>query len=252
MADRQGHHVIPQYLALNQVIQALGYDVFSIENVISLPATNDVGNPPRESPHTGGHLRSYYAGIERFLGSINAERAREDPNYREAKANELNRFVGDLKEGLRTGHVFTNTPLGWIPEQTSRQNEGFFAEREARQFSGLPPDFVREFGLEQFLFPPSQQTILTTPIVDDRWPLPPSVAMPDFPPLPGSVPGYIAFPPETFPVGAPAGPSVLMGVPATAPFVAPEQLSETNPAVAAATAAAAAVAAAVATLGAPV
>src|SRR5262249_31335707 len=118
MAWFQVHHIISQQFSGNPTVQMLAnnnlFDIQSSQNLVDLPSSRILAAILDVSPHNGGHLSSYYDGIENFLDAQNA------PNLSpQDVSNNVNQFVDAVRLGLLTGQVYTNTPLGWTPEQTN-------------------------------------------------------------------------------------------------------------------------------------
>ena len=130
---RQEHHIIAQQFSSHPVIQRLAganlFDIQSGQNLMWLPADRQQATTDSLSPHTGGHLSSYYEGTERFLASQN------DPSLSiQDVSNNLNRFTNDLTIGLATGQLLTNTPSGLSRDQANQQNEQFYYDKVGLNF----------------------------------------------------------------------------------------------------------------------
>lgn len=127
------HHILPRLLASHPVIKFLD-DRFShdaIRNRMALPSTQRLATELSSSPHTGGHLGTYYEGFRTFL-----EQVKRSPRYNAAIAgdsraqdelvSDLNGLVAAAKYALANGHLFANTPEGMTTEQANDENEKWF------------------------------------------------------------------------------------------------------------------------------
>ena len=121
----QTHHIISLKFASDPVIKTLTnaglFDIEGSQNLLSLPANQELAAELGVSPHTGGHLSSYYDGIEQFLGSQNSQNLTP-----QQLSGNVNQFINAVRTGLATGQLYTNTPLGQTPEQTNTQNRQFY------------------------------------------------------------------------------------------------------------------------------
>jgi hypothetical protein len=121
----QTHHIISLQFADTPVIQTLTkaglFDFEGLQNLQRLPADQQLAADLVVSPHTGGHLSSYYDGIQQFLNSQTDQSLTP-----QQQSDNLNQFIYAVRLGLVTGQLYTNTPLGQTPEQTNKQNQQFY------------------------------------------------------------------------------------------------------------------------------
>lgn len=101
MAILWEHHIIPKNCAGHQALE--GTDIDAPENLIYLPQSTELARKMGVSPHSGGHLSSYYAECK-FLDQI----ARiADPSRRHA---ELKNLRDAMRLGLANGDLYSNNP----------------------------------------------------------------------------------------------------------------------------------------------
>lgn len=128
------HHVLPQHLASHRVINFLAnrFDIEGIRNRMALPATQELSELLKSSPHTGGHLGSYYKGFSDYLNKVNrsdefkagvAGRQWQLDNV----VSDLNKLLAAAKYAQANGHLFANTPTGMTPEQANEANKRWFS-----------------------------------------------------------------------------------------------------------------------------
>src|SRR5215469_13698678 len=130
--DLQIHHVISQRFGAHSVINDLQkaglFDFDSQQNLLSLPSSGigaailSILAGSKLSPHSGGHLKSYYDNIETFLNRLQANTGLS----LQEKSDRLNTFIGYIKYGLTSGQVYTNTPFGSTRGRTNKFNNGSF------------------------------------------------------------------------------------------------------------------------------
>ncbi|WP_271671789.1 hypothetical protein [Bradyrhizobium sp. CCBAU 51627] len=127
------HHILPQLLAEHPVINRLAnrFDIDGIKNRMALPATQGLADDLKSSPHSGGHLRSYYNGFLEYLDEVEstdefaAGVAGRESRFDEI-ASDLNRLLAAAKYAQANGHLFPNTPTGVTREQANAANERWF------------------------------------------------------------------------------------------------------------------------------
>lgn len=98
---------------------------------MALPATRGLADDLKSSPHTGGHLGSYYAGFKDHLNAVKnsdefwagvAGRGSQVDNA----VSDLNKLLAAAKYAQANGHLFPNTPTGMTPEQANQANKNWF------------------------------------------------------------------------------------------------------------------------------
>ncbi|MHC4052655.1 hypothetical protein [Bradyrhizobium sp. 25ACV] len=129
----QDHHVLPQKFRGHPVIGLLGgrFNHDAIRNLISMPSKQRLATELSASPHTGGHLGTYYEG---FCESL--KKLKESPRFVAASAgdaraldeiaSDVNALVAAAKYALANGHLFPNTPKGMTPEEANAENSNWF------------------------------------------------------------------------------------------------------------------------------
>lgn len=114
---------------------------------MALPATQGLADDLKSSPHTGGHLGSYYHGFEEYLDQVDRSEefwagvAGRDWLLDRAAAD-LNKLLAAAKYAQAAGHLFPNTPKGMTPEQANEANKKWF--ENWRQYSEDNEDQIRE------------------------------------------------------------------------------------------------------------
>jgi len=143
------HHVLSKSFASHRVIQFLAnrFDINGIRNLMVLPATQGLADDLTSSPHTGGHLGSYYAGFKKHLDAVEAS-----VEFRAGVAggegqvdkvvSDLNKLVAAAKYAQANGHLFPNTPTGMTREQANAANEKWF--ENWRRYAEENEDQIRE------------------------------------------------------------------------------------------------------------
>jgi hypothetical protein len=145
----QFHHILPKSLVDHPVIGILvgRFNHDAITNLMALPSERNLATELGSSPHTGGHLGTYYEGFEGFLEGVkaspkfNADRA-GDPMVLDEMAADVNRFLAAAKYALANGHLLTNTPTGMTPEDANEKNKEWFANWESQRRRGPGRDRV--------------------------------------------------------------------------------------------------------------
>lgn len=128
------HHVLPQYLASHPVINFLAdrFDIDGIRNRMALPATQGLADDFKSSPHTGGHLGSYYDGFSKYLDEVDrsdsfkASVAGRQWQLEEV-VSDLNKLLAAAKYAQANGHLFATTPTGMTREQANGANKEWFS-----------------------------------------------------------------------------------------------------------------------------
>jgi hypothetical protein len=118
------------------------------------------------SPHSGGHLSSYYQGIGDFLDSQQQLLNSHDNQTSGINdvSNNINNFVDALRTGLSTGGVYTNTPWLATPSQTNMVNGQYFADLQSRfSFTATDPG---QFTTPGYQAAPQLPNVLSTPNQD--------------------------------------------------------------------------------------
>lgn len=131
----QNHHVLAQYFASHPVIYFLAdrFNPDAISNRMFLPSRQGLATDLSSSPHTGGHLGTYYDGFRDYL-----ERVKRSQSYAAALAgdrreldevaSDVNALVAAAKYALANGHLFANTPTGMTSEETNAANQKWFGD----------------------------------------------------------------------------------------------------------------------------
>lgn len=127
------HHVLPQSLARHPVINFLAnrFNIDGIRNRMALPATQNLADDLKSSPHSGGHLASYYDGFDEYLDKVNlTDEFKAGVAGREwqldSVVSDLNKLLAAAKYAQANGHLFPNTPTGMTREQANETNENWF------------------------------------------------------------------------------------------------------------------------------
>lgn len=128
------HHILPQHLAKHRVVRLLAsrFDVEGIRNRMALPPKQRLADDLKSSPHTGGHLGSYYKGFSEYLDAVErtdefkAGVAGRQWQFDEI-ASDLNKLLAAAKYAQANGHLFANTPTGMTPEQANEANTKWFS-----------------------------------------------------------------------------------------------------------------------------
>lgn len=143
------HHVLPQSLGSHPVINFLAnrFDINGIRNLLALPASQGLADDLKSSPHTGGHLSSYYKGFWDYLGQVNSSddfkagvAGREW--HLDRVVSDLNQLLAAAKYAQANGHLFPNTPTGMTREQANEANEAWFSNW--RKYSEDHEDQIQE------------------------------------------------------------------------------------------------------------
>ncbi|QQO36476.1 hypothetical protein JJC00_13375 [Bradyrhizobium diazoefficiens] len=127
------HHILPQHLASHPVINFLAnrFDIDGIRNRMALPATQELSELLKSSPHTGGHLGSYYDGFSDYLDKISSDEFKAGVAGRQWQlddaVSDLNKLLAAAKYAQANGHLFANTPTGMTREQANEANTKWFS-----------------------------------------------------------------------------------------------------------------------------
>ncbi|MET4388071.1 hypothetical protein ABIB73_003833 [Bradyrhizobium sp. F1.4.3] len=143
------HHVLPQVLASHPVIYFLAnrFNIDGIRNRMALPATQGLADDLKSSPHTGGHLGSYFDGFSGYLDEVNlSDGFRAGLAGRQWQLDEvvsdLNKLLAAAKYAQANGHLFPNTPTGMTREQANETNENWF--KNWRKYAEDNEDQIQE------------------------------------------------------------------------------------------------------------
>lgn len=126
------HHVLPQHLASHPVINFLAnrFDIDGIRNRMALPATQGLADDLKSSPHSGGHLGSYYDGFSDYLDAVGTDQFKAAVAGRQWQIDEvvsdLNKLLAAAKYAQANGHLFATTPTGMTREQANEANKRWF------------------------------------------------------------------------------------------------------------------------------
>jgi hypothetical protein len=127
------HHVLPQHLAGHRVIRFLAdrFNIDAISNRMALPPKQSIAANLSSSPHTGGHLGTYYKGFCEYLKTVGESTRYDaalagDTRARDELVSDVNGFVAAAKYALANGHLFANTPTGLTPEEANERNRKWF------------------------------------------------------------------------------------------------------------------------------
>ncbi|WP_129274806.1 hypothetical protein [Bradyrhizobium betae] len=129
------HHVLPQLFADHPVIELLTdrFNHDAIGNRMALPPSQGLATDLSSSPHTGGHLGTYYEGFCEYLKNVKRSSRYDaalagDAHALDEMASEMDRLVAAGKHALANGHLFANTPEGKTPEEANEENKKWFAD----------------------------------------------------------------------------------------------------------------------------
>jgi hypothetical protein len=127
------HHILPRRFASHPVIRFLTnrFNIDQIGNRMALPARQRLADKLKSSPHTGGHLGSYYKGFRDYLDDVNRSKGLSDGTAgRERQSDEiasdLNKLLAAAKYAQANGHLLPNTPTGMTREQANETNKNWF------------------------------------------------------------------------------------------------------------------------------
>jgi len=130
----QDHHVLSQKFASHPVIRILGerFNHDAIRNLIALPSSQQVATELSSSPHTGGHLGTYYKGFCEHLEELKtsarfAAASAGDARALDEVASDVNAIVDAAKYAIARGHLFPNTPKGMMPDEANDVNREWFS-----------------------------------------------------------------------------------------------------------------------------
>ncbi|WP_441260263.1 AHH domain-containing protein [Bradyrhizobium sp. 521_C7_N1_3] len=133
----QDHHVLPQKFADHPVIRLLGarFNHDAIRNLVALPSRQPLATELSSSPHTGGHLRTYYKGFCDYLEKIRVSPRFDVASAGDARAlneiaSDVNALVAAAKYAVVNGDLLPNTPEKMTTEEANGKNNGWFSNRE--------------------------------------------------------------------------------------------------------------------------
>lgn len=129
----QIHHVLSQLFASHPVIKFVAdrFNHDTIGNRVALPSTQGLATDLSSSPHTGGHLGTYYEGFRTYLAEVEASATFNaalagDSRAKDEMVSDLNALVAAAKYALANGHLFANTPKGMTREEANDENNKWF------------------------------------------------------------------------------------------------------------------------------
>ncbi|WFU83770.1 AHH domain-containing protein [Bradyrhizobium sp. CIAT3101] len=117
MAILWEHHIIPKRFAGHRAL--VGTDIDAPSNLIYLPQSRQLAAQMEISPHSGGHLGSYYA-VKKTLNRIAKI---SDPVSRQA---EIRNLQDAMRLGLANGDLYANDPGNGV--DTEEINEKLLAD----------------------------------------------------------------------------------------------------------------------------
>ncbi|QIO32673.1 AHH domain-containing protein [Bradyrhizobium sp. 1(2017)] len=130
----QDHHVLPQKFAGHEVVRLLRgrFDHNSVQNLVTLPSKQLPAKELGSSPHTGGHLGTYYKGFCDYLEELKVSpkfvaASAGDARALDEIASDVNAFVAAAKYAVANGHLLPNTPEGVTTEEANGQNHKWFS-----------------------------------------------------------------------------------------------------------------------------
>ncbi|MFK4500990.1 hypothetical protein ABIF86_005281 [Bradyrhizobium japonicum] len=131
----QNHHVLPQHFASHPVIYFLAdrFNPEAIRNRMFLPSSQGLATDLSSSPHTGGHLGTYYEGFCEYLKHVKISRSYAaalagDTRGLDEVASDVNAFVAAAKYALANGHLFANTSTRMTSEEANAANRNWFRD----------------------------------------------------------------------------------------------------------------------------
>jgi hypothetical protein len=129
----QMHHVLARLLARHPVISALDGRINSetVRNLMTLPSRQPLSSAFNSSPHTGGHLGTYYKGFRDYLTEVEKSPRfgaglAGDTRALDETAADLNQLLSAAKYALANGHLLANTPMGMTREAANEANRNWF------------------------------------------------------------------------------------------------------------------------------
>lgn len=132
------HHVLPQQFADHPVIRLLGKrtDIDGVRNLVTLPSKQPLATKLGSSPHTGGHLGTYYDGFFERLEALRISPKFDlaqagDERALDEIASEVDALMAAAKYAVANGHLLPNTPEGLTTEEGNGENRKWFADRRA-------------------------------------------------------------------------------------------------------------------------
>lgn len=127
------HHILAQKFADHPVVEFLAgrFAQDAVANLMALPSAQAIATDLSSSPHTGGHLGTYYNGFSDYLDSVQrSERflaaVAGDSRALDEVASDVNGLVAAAKFALANGHLFANTPKGMTAEKANAENQRWF------------------------------------------------------------------------------------------------------------------------------
>lgn len=132
----QDHHGIEQQTLKNSELlaklQQVGkFDIHTRENRLFLPANPQLAHALGITPHSGGPLGAYQAGMRERLDDLQVSRVGQaalegDLAAIDQVVKRVEQLRDTVKVGLINGDLNTNTPFGQTPALTSRRVRHFF------------------------------------------------------------------------------------------------------------------------------
>ena len=132
----QDHHGIEQQTLKNSELlaklQQVGrFDIHAPENRLFLPTNPQFAHALGITPHSGGPLGAYQAGMRERLDDLQVSRVGQaalegDPAAIEQVVKRVEQLRDTVKVGLINGDLNTNTPFGQTPALTSQRVRHFF------------------------------------------------------------------------------------------------------------------------------
>lgn len=168
----QEHHILPQKFATHPVIRLLGerFNLDAIRNLITLPSRQRLATELNSSPHTGGHLETYYKGFCEHLKELKASPSFDAAGAGDARAldevaSDVNALVAAAKYALANGHLFPNTPKGMTADQANDTNDRWFSNW--RKYAADNAEQIRQMQetVDQFYNAGQRNAALDFPIL---------------------------------------------------------------------------------------
>lgn len=116
------HHIIPRWLSRHRALSEFNVDAAA--NHIYLPADSRLAANMGLSPHSGGHLGSYYKGVS---GALCILVDKTDPAER---ANKVRDLVDSMRVALANGDLYANRPDRITSADADTKNQSFFDDWE--------------------------------------------------------------------------------------------------------------------------
>lgn len=131
----QEHHVLPEKFADHEVIRLLGerFNLDAVRNLVALPSKQPLAAEFGSSPHTGGHLSSYYEGFYDYLEKIRVSARFDVARAGDARAldeiaSDVNAIVAAAKYAVANGHLLPNTPEDMTQGEANGVNSRWFSD----------------------------------------------------------------------------------------------------------------------------